>query len=1204
MGLTPAQQRAVQAQEEVLFVAAGAGSGKTSVLVERYLRLLVEEGIDPGRVASVTFTKKAAGELRQRIRAGLLEQGRHDLAHSIDRAPIGTIHNLCARILRGQGVLHGFRPDFRILDENESEVLAQDAMALAWEEMLVSCAAEDLELLARHARMLNAQALAAFTALRARGQRFPALVVPERADTAVAKAALQDSLASVAGLPASLLTSDTAVDNHARACACMEWLEEAPGEPDTICEAARFLPKMVGAKAKALFGEHREILLQWCRAAGEDYLSRVAVLLARLLSRFSALYQETKAARGEVDFADLEIEALSLLEASPHRLGDPSHLLVDEFQDTNQLQCRLFDALAPSSFTSVGDYHQSIYGFRGADCRVFEARKRRLWEGCSVPEEPSRVWVRPDGGACFVPMTTNFRTRESVLAVIDHLFSSPAFFGSSFSPLEACSGRRVDYPCGKTEPSVEVYALTEPEAVPASVAVPEPTGAEPAALAEPGVAFEPAAVAARIKRLIEEEQWLPGQIALLLRKTVKAAEYEKALRSCGVDCYVVGGRGYFGQQEVSDITSLLTLLVDPHNDLALAAVLRSPLVDLTDDALWLLGRFRKERGRPSLFAALRARDTALLAQGDEAAVARLEAALQEVRTDVGRPGLSGLVERAANSLDYDLVLLSSPEGRRKWANIRKLMALADTFEEIRGPDLAGFLRYVARRGGVSDREAEASVLAEHEDVVRIMSVHQAKGLEFPVVVFAGLGERTREDAPDLLIDDDGTVALRMTLPAKFSALGDRITLGPYETVLQKTRAREREEEARICYVAATRARERLILLGTRKQKARELDKRPLSWFLAALGLAVEEEVPPDHRPCPALDVVCNPVLDRLLAAAAPQTGVEAGGGVRARSQSPVPRPPFPHLRWPPGVTALSFSAIALYRQCPQRFFLERVLGLSSRPAEDIPSASAPPAPFLPAAADEEPGPAGFSGERLELDHEEESSGVQVGILVHKMLELAPLSLEPPHDAAVELIYRKGETATGLHLAPEAATRAQRLFAAFWESPLAEVCRREASSSVASPSPAAAPRHEAEPERRERPAAGGGGREVPFSFAFDGLLVRGVVDRLLRAGEKWVVIDYKTNRLDGRTLGEASAPYELQAGIYGLAGLLAGAQEVTVHLLFLEAPREPVSFTYRSADAAELERRLRAAIEGLVSGDFTGGKTECGVCPHVALCPRR
>lgn len=1155
-----------------MFVAAGAGSGKTLVLVERYLRFILERGCSPREVAAVTFTRKAAAELRERIRSKLLEdrcQAENPVAAEalaeLDQAPIGTIHSLCARILRTEGLTHGLQPDFRILEESEATILLDEAVAQAWRDTVVEATPEQVEILARHDTLLKKAVLEAFRSLRAMGQRVPRLILPEPGELDEARTRLRqvldhlDANVAVCGLP-----SNTCVANYEKACACRDWVNTCRPDLASIQDAAALVPKMVGARAQALFSELKEALIDFCRVLGELYAARVAEVADRLLARLGSVYATLKRERNVLDFADLEIEASAILTMGVAG-GRPRHLLVDEFQDTNGLQCELFDRMGAASFTSVGDYHQSIYGFRYADCEVFRSRRERLWAGVDRPTSLAETWVAPDGGARYVPLSTSFRATAPLLEVLNHLFGSDAFFRGEFETLSAAV--EPDPP-----PRDDGCAVPERAAVELHVLAPE--GESDEGVVQTRWEAEAEYVARLIADLVRGGTRHPRDIAVLLRKTTHAAEYLQALGAAGVDAYLVGGRGYYARSEVAELTALLQLLVDPHADLALATVLRSPMIGMSDDGLCLLGEVKRRERHPSLWSALQgavAPASEALPAEDAVRVQHLLGAVAQLSTSVGSPGLSGLIDAAAQVLDLDLLLLASSGGRRRFANVRKLMRLAEAYEEVEGPDLASFLNYIDRLGEVGDREGEAAVLAEEEDVVRIMSVHQAKGLEFPVVVFAGLGEVGATDRPPVVVTHDGRVALKVPVPGGFRDLSDRICLGDYEGLVEERAARERAEEARICYVGATRAREQLLLVGSLVEKRR--GDRPLSWFLEAVGVEPEDvgEGQGVLRPHPELQL--SVVFRSIGGEAADATGTAdvagtdmpgtaGGSATEARGAEPgaesgrsdcVAPPRFPTaelsgLR----VDSLSFSALSLYRTCPFRYYLERVLRLRASDSEAADAVSPDPE------------------DRADDFDERRASAIERGLIVHRMLETADLT-RPASVPELERLCAQAASDLGFQLAPPVWQQCLRLASGYWRSPLSAL---EMSSAR---------------------------RELPFSFLLEGVILNGVMDLVFCGEEEWHIVDYKTNELGERRPEEAAAPYALQGALYALAGLRAGAPQVRVTLLFLERPELPVTRVYGRHDEHALEQEPVQLISRLRTAEFPRSGSSCAGCPHRAAC---
>ncbi|MBC7292772.1 MAG: hypothetical protein H5T84_01470, partial [Thermoleophilia bacterium] len=323
------------------------------------------------------------------------------------------------------------------------------------------------------------------------------------------------------------------------------------------------------------------------------------------------------------------------------------------------------------------------------------------------------------------------------------------------------------------------------------------------------------------------------------------------------------GRGYYVREETSDIRSLLKLLVDSHDDLAVATVLRSPLVGLSDDGLFLLGQRRRELQTCSLWEALSSRPIPGLAASEQQALDRLAAKVEKLRRQVGRAGLARLIERAINDFDYDLCLLRAPDGERRYANVRKLMQLADDFESLEGPDLADFVGVLETMTDLGAKEGSAATLAEDEDAVRIMTIHQAKGLEFPVVVLGGLGfdlprgDLGRREALPILVGEDGRMAVYLRHSKKSTYEEHDLAWGPAAEILAEERQRQQEEDVRLQYVAMTRAMERLVLVGAQPSKG-SLEKNRIGRILQALGWC---EWPPvgERTVLPGLEAVVQAV---------------------------------------------------------------------------------------------------------------------------------------------------------------------------------------------------------------------------------------------------------------------------------------------------------------------------------------------------------
>lgn len=1194
MNLTPEQAGIVASDATNIFVSAAAGSGKTRLLVERYLRGVVDDGLRPAQLPTVTFTRKAAGEIRQRIRRGLLAVGRHDIAWALDDAPIGTIHSLCSRVLRSQTLAADVDPAFAVLEEDQSDIIAAEAFALAWEDLVRASSLPERVLLARH-RSLFLDVRAAYATMRQEGVENPTLSVPELPDVTAARDSLLAVLAEVCSEFAGAGLKGLAAQNLEKANRCSRWAAEAQATWADLAFGAAFTPHLgCGAKTKESFTRVKAALVSFRDALAGRYLADVLSLADSLLRGHHLRYVEAKRARGVMDFADLELKTRRLLEAGVRPFGDGARLMVDEFQDTNGLQCAILERLGTGGTLTVGDPFQSIYGFRGADVEVFRARQAAL---CAESTPQTLVGS----------LSVNFRSSEPLLRVLNHMFGSTEFFGPDFptlvapvaseqeaGPRSSAEGVRGGAPLGlpppPVGPAVQVVVVEAPASMTDDDSCVEPAddggngeGGEgaPSAGAVRVWDAEAAAVAERVAEMLASGR-SPREVVVLLRAFTHVGEFERALRSRDIPVYVVQGRGFFAREEFQDVRALLRLVVNPHDDPALVTVLRSPVVGLPDDVALMLRMDASQAGLRFLWEVIREGRFDRTAAEYHRPLQRVAGLLDGLRSRLGAPGLAGLLEDALDAFDYDLAILRSDDGRRRFANVRKLMRLATEFEALEGPDLEGFLRYLDVRGNLSgDREAGASILSEEEDVVRVMTIHQAKGLEFPVVVLAGMGSTpARGRGVRSLECSRGRVALRVAGPS--GKPNDRLTLGPHDQLREEADLKNRQESDRLHYVAATRAEERLVLVGAVGSGCPPPPQTPLAAVLRSLGVSAEQACADGEiRPVDSLDLT----VERVRTDGGRQAGAAAGRSVLASAETRrfeaagtgggVVAPPFPDGRLRgPGVRHTSFSALHRYEECPRAYYLERAVQSGHR-LPDAVASEGPPA-SEDRVASEDPA-ARLFGDRewdeVGADGSDDGGALAraIGTYVHAVLEYVSLAGRPHEEEVLALL--SGSIRGLAPLAVGARARAARLALAFWDSSYSGVAASERAF-----------------------------RERAFRFAHEGVIVSGFMDLAVDVGEgRWLVLDYKTNRLDAIDPAAAFVPYELQSRLYGIAALLAGASEVEVVFLFLERPTEPVVRIYRPDDLPVLRVELSRRLAGPSAREFPKRTSSCDVCGLTSLC---
>jgi ATP-dependent helicase/nuclease subunit A len=1093
----PEQQEAIEATGRV-FVSAGAGTGKTAVLVERFVRAVCEQGVDIDSILVITYTKRAAGELRTRIRAELRKRGRMDLARALDSAWISTIHGFCNRLLKTYPFEAGLDPRFRELDESQAAVLSGEAFDDALGAFCRAGDPERLQLLTTYgARGLRRMITGIYETLRSAGRDL-VLELGERPR-------LDEQLEELRTAAGCLADDGSATDlQRASAAALVELVAGRP-RPDELLDLSAHRAK--GERAAS----YEEARLSVERAALDELAVRDRDLVQELLDGFADTYAAAKRRESVLDFEDLQLVARLLLRDYPE-IRDREALrfraiMVDEFQDTNRLQCDLVDLLTEGpgerDVFFVGDEFQSIYGFRHADVQVF--RERREQEG---------------GGRALV---RNYRSRPEVLAAVNYLFG--ADFGTDFQPLTA-SGEFPDPVFGHP---VELLVTDK------------------SSYASTGTHWRRAEarhIAHRVRELIDTGAATAGEIVLLFAAGTDAEWYEQELRRKGIPTYRATGRGYFGQQQVVDLLAYLALLQNRYDDRALVTVLASPFVGVSNDALALL---RRSAGRRPLYSGLERALPEGLGKRDERLLQAFKQRYLRLAEASARLSLERLCEQILVEHDYDLAVLVQWDGRRRYANLRKLARLARAYEELRGRDVEGFLRFMRDQEAVGAKQLEAVAEEEGADAVRLLTIHAAKGLEFKVVVVADAGrDRPAPSADQLLALSDGRFGFRVVDPLT----SERRAAFDYEQVRQARDAEDRAERLRLYYVAMTRAIDRLIVSGAVAPERAADVSTPLGWVLGRLD--AEEEITAagedpielargDARLLIRVDRFHEDesVVEPVEPAEVKQLELFApNGGGALRPPAPklpeltaVPAPPLNTLR------SLSYTALSLFERCSYRYYAERVVGL--RPADASGRA------------------AGQTG----------LAATEVGDAVHRLLEQVDLA-EPGRRPSVEQVrgWYPGVTVVELE-------RIESFVQAYCDSELARRLAKLPRAVV----------------------------ERPFAFEHDGVLLHGRLDVFHEQDGRALVVDYKTNALEDSSPEEiVEQEYQAQRLVYALACFRAGATEVEVVYHFLERPDAIVSTSYERSSLPVLEAELSDAIARIRAGEFrpTPGEQVCAGCPAL------
>jgi ATP-dependent helicase/nuclease subunit A len=831
---TAAQRNAIglHVLDQDACVVAGPGSGKTTVLIERF-RGLVASGVSPLRILAITFTEKATNQMRERLTEAFAD--RADLILQIHRAYVSTVHGFCTRLLRENAILAGVDPRFRVLNEQEAFALERRSVDDALDESV----AEIRDLLrALYSADLGNSILDIYHAMRAAGMSVRELqIVQPRTG---GRAALDNIAIESARIGDLACWGSRLIERRGQPIS----LEDFQILSEFSCDLRR-IPKKDRDPIKRIKDElipAAETLL-----AAEYYAANRDTLLAGI-GRFDTLYRSRKTAQSALDFSDLEEFTVRLLEenaeARERIRRQFDHVLMDEFQDTNGLQSKLLDLLRTAGrFYAVGDINQSIYGFRHANPQVFHAYRTRV----------------ESEGKHLAELRENWRSRTDILRAVSSLVgSADGIERHTFQPVRKF--RR------KSTASVEVICCRGDEVLEAKW------------------------VASRIgelrgQLLLEDGPARFGDMAVLVRKADSMQAITDAFVESGIPYVVTAGKGFYEAREVNDLTHLLRVLANPRDEISLAAVLRSPLAGFFDGALFRL----KQSGN--------------LADGDLGDFGRDLAAWREARHYVSP---DRLLIRAMDRAGYELTL-----GPRERANVEKFITLVrDAGARQSLDELIDELERLRE----SDPREPDSASEESGDVVRVLTIHSAKGLEFPIVFLPALQARMDKSPAPALLSERLGLGVRWRNPVTGRSAKDSL----YEEIAEELDARETAESNRLLYVAMTRAEEHLVLsCSTSGKLANWAGYLATNW-----GLALEE---PSDRPreerliAPdggefTVRVLC---VDRPPALT-PQLSLALEAEAAERVAAPAVSGQYD--------STASVTSIALFADCPRRYYLAGYLG--------------------------------------------------------------------------------------------------------------------------------------------------------------------------------------------------------------------------------------------------------------------------------------
>lgn len=1156
--LTPEQSPPLSLEGKNLLISAGAGSGKTRVLIAHFANLVLSGKVKTGEILAITFTEKAASEMKTRLVRDIFSKipGAESLRREVEEAYISTIHSFASRLLKEYALEIGVDPEFQVIAEDEKAALEEEVWARLLAEEGMSEDIYPLLLRFELPSKLKEELLDLRAKILGSG-----LLSFEQLDPAAAH--MKDRAEAIARFLESALTQmksqDKKTPGKIKALEAVEmglgelkcFLKNESADLKNFEEAFSFRLPNADPDKENLVRSRTELKEAFLLAKdAETALERERV--RKLLVNLDERLDREKASRRLLDYDDLLNKLLAFLRREdPLALGIQASLrkkfrfiLMDELQDSNAVEAEIIRRLSSgNNLFLVGDSKQSIYAFRQADVEIFTGLEQKARAG----EEDSQLFELND----------NYRSTPEILEFVNRFFGELIFKDSPiiFSPL--CVPASRPQPAESQIPKIECLAALDPAAERAL-----PKGRRQA--------WEAEAIAKRIREL--KETVMPdlkfGEVAILLKNFTSVGVYERALRTQGIPYSVVAGRGFYQKIEILDIVNFLEIIHDPRKDVPLAAVLRSPLVSFSDDGLLLLAEKRAglspnpDEPLP-LWTALECEETSEdLSAEDRRKLVSFLVLRRRLETRKNQMTIAQLVREIVRLTHYDTKALLELDGKRKFANLEKLAEMAREFDS-RNLSLSTFLGHLAEMTVKEVRESEAQADSRDLENVQIMTVHKAKGLEFRVVVAANFDGEGRKDFSELNFSKEWGLGIR----TYEGALGEK-DLADFRFLKNSEAAKYRrlEEAKRLFYVACTRARERLILTTAPAfTSAGNLSDKTNYFFtkiLELLGLALAPECleekthngvafrlvrSGEEEVDQLTSLLERPAFLKTLTKPSPQTGALEEKWEKIFSEiTREHRPGYPAVQVP-------VTALLEFMECPMKYFMKYDLGLPEGALESV-----------------EP--------EEDMNEEDDDENVKkelpanvYGTLFHEILEnwdFVKNSFEE---------YEKQKSAMPLWLPQDSKTRLEKELYLFAASPLAEKLRKT--------------------RRLER--------ELNFDWEVARhLMLRGTID-LLFEDEKgeWHLVDYKTNSISSAEEQKARVEYyRPQLLSYG-AVLLKVLGLVSLNCsLYFSRTGEMSSWQLDKKEAKTFESTILKNLRAITEKKFTKSKkAPCPACRFIDLC---
>lgn len=862
MKWTNEQQRAIDERGKNILVAAAAGSGKTAVLVERIKKLIIEDGVGIDHMLIVTFTNAAAAEMKEKIRKALLAEIDERPEHApkmreqlalLSRANISTFHAFALEVIRKFFYEADVEPGFSICDDAQRTILKEDALDLLLEQWFAKDDEDFYEFLGWYSSDRNQNKIR--TMLDQTYNTLMAMTHPwtwldakiEELKMSPEVFATSDGMAYIWKLIVDLLEKTCHYQEKAVELLDGQGLERLAQKVDQeelvfyhqmldfaenrdwlaledaikAFKATRLVAKKdekesyeevkptvaaLRKRASSGVGEIKSMFFTVPLAEQIEEMNQTAPkaeLLRELLLDFDHIFRLAKEEKRLVDFNDIEhfcLEILEAGEAARYYQNKFDHIFIDEYQDTNILQEEIIGLIKrDNNLFMVGDIKQSIYKFRLAEPEIFKDKYVRYQE-----EEQSTK----------IDLNQNFRSKSAILREINEIFDDVMDDYDEAAMLYP--GVDYDGPFNYT-PQLKVVDAATVDAADEELATLKNTELE----------------ALEVARLIKQNLGKPffdhkkgvertlglRDMVVLMRGTKNYADiFYQTLKESGIDSFVDESDGYFDTMEIGVFMNLLSIIDNKQQDVPLISVLHSEIFKFSSLEL---GRIRAEYKKGSFAKALMSYAEGGSRAGLRAKCEATLASLEKWKSQSLSQPLSGFIWSLLLETGYYMEIGAMPGGSQRQANLRALVDKAESYMQDRQTSLYSFVRYI---DAVKTRKVpmgQVKLVGEQDDLVRIMTIHKSKGLEFPLVIVSGMGRRLNYTKLGSGVAVHKDIGIGMTL-ADFNGHWYK------QTLLQKLIARqvhqeEVQEETRILYVALTRAKDFLYMTGTVKdgEKYRE-----------------------------------------------------------------------------------------------------------------------------------------------------------------------------------------------------------------------------------------------------------------------------------------------------------------------------------------------------------------------------------------------